>query len=55
MTAMQQIIETKIQELEEKKVKAPFWKRWWVQKIIDLLKEILIEWLSKKEIISGSK
>ncbi len=49
MTAIQQIIEEKIQELEQKKAKAPFWKRWWVQKIIDVLKEILISWLSNKK------
>lgn len=49
MTAMQQIIETKIRELEEKKIKAPFWKRWWVQKVIDVLKEILMQWLTQKK------
>ena len=49
MTAIQQIIEEKIQELEEKKAKAPFWKRWWVQKIIDVLREILIKLLTDKK------
>lgn len=48
MTAMQQIIETKIQELEEKKVKSNFFTKWWVQKIINVLREILIIILKEK-------
>ena len=49
MQLMQQVIETKIQELEEKKAKSNFFTKWWVQKIINVLKEILIIVLNERK------
>ncbi|MBK7885453.1 MAG: hypothetical protein IPJ81_17935 [Chitinophagaceae bacterium] len=42
------IIESKILQLQAEKEKAPFWKKWWVKKLILFLQDLLIEILASR-------
>ncbi|MBK7882511.1 MAG: hypothetical protein IPJ81_00715 [Chitinophagaceae bacterium] len=45
---MEKIIESKILQLQAEKEKAPFWKKWWVKKLILFLQDLLIEILASR-------